>query len=380
MARIERRGENYTTRISLTDPLTGTRRQQRITARTKRGLEAEIARVRAEFQRGTWVEPGTTTLLSWMETWHATYKGSPASRYKRGVHVRKHIGADTIGAIPLSRLRYAHLQDWIDRLEATLAPNTVRGIVTTLGMALSHAVRRQIIATNPATGLDLAPAGPARWCVLDDEQARRVVTATRDDPWHAGWVLAVVLGLRRGELLALRWPNIDLDGCLLRVEQTATVDEDNRRRQIGPPKSAAGMRAIRLPSVCVDALRHQRARQNARRLAAGDVWTPSGAVLDSGLGAPWEESAAFRAFATLKRDLDLPPAMRLHDLRHTAATRMLHAGVPIPTVSKILGHANPAITMRVYSHVIAGMEERAATLIDGLFQSNSDRIVSAADG
>lgn len=369
MAKVQRTaGDKWSIRLSLTDPLTGRRIQRRVSARTKRLLDAEVARIRAEWHSGSWIEPDKTLVADWLTTWHSTYKAAPASRYKRGVHIRKHIAASDLGGIPLVRLRYTHCQDWVDgKVADGLAANTIRSMVTTLNMALAQAVRRQLIPSNPCTGLDLPGGASKRWVVLDETQARRLISDTRDDPFHALYVLAVTLGLRRGELLALRWADIDLAAGTLRVERTATVDEDNRRTIGDDAKTDASRRTIRLPAVCGDALRRQRARQNERRLAAGDIWRDTGAVFDSGLGEPWEESAIFRSFKAVKTTLGLPSAMRFHDLRHTAASHMLRAGVPVVTVSEILGHANAGVTLRLYSHIVEGMMQDAADLIDRLY-------------
>lgn len=377
----------YSIRLSLTDPLTGRRVQKRVSARTRRALDAEVAKIRTEWNSGSWIEPDKTTLAAWLATWLATYRESPASQHKRGGHIRNHIAgdpkrdvaADPIAAIPLVRLRYAHCQDWVDRLIVKgLAPNTIRSANATLSLALSQAVRRQLIASNPCSGVALPSAGTAAWCVLDDEQARRLVTATRDDPYHALWTLAVTLGIRRGELLVLTWATIDLTAGLLRIERTMSVDADGHRIIKDGAKSQTSRRSIRLPVVCIDALRRHRARQNARRLAAGDAWMDTGLVFDGGLGERLGETAFYTAFRTVKRELDLPDELRPHDLRHTAATLMLYAGVPIPTVASLLGHASPVTTMRVYAHVLRAMEDEAAGRIDTLFQAKRAGIVPAA--
>jgi integrase len=368
MPKIVHDEHGYHTRLSLTDSLTGRRVQRRVSAPTKRKLDNEVARIRAEWNSGAWIEPDKTTLLSWLETWHSTYRASSASRYTRGRHIRGHIQPDELAKIPITRLRYSHAQDFVDRLILRgLAPNSVRAIVTTLSMALAQAVRRQLIPANPCTGLQLPTTGAKRWTVLDESQARRVVDATRDDPLHALWTLAITLGIRRGELLALNWSDIDLTAATLRIERTMTVSEGGRRIVGDAPKRDSSRRVLQLPSVCLDALRRHRARQNERRLAAGEAWDDSGAVFDQGMGERLSAAVFYRKFDALKQTCELPASLRPHDFRHTAATLMLSAGVPIPTVAKILGHGSPAVTMSTYLHVIRAMEDQATTRIDALF-------------
>lgn len=380
MAKVTKTETGYSIRLSLTDPLTGRRVQRRVTARTKRLLDAEVARIRNEWASGSWIEPDKTTVGDWCRTWHATYKAAPASRYKRGRIIQQRIQGDDIGKIPITRLRYAQVQDWVDRMVMEgLAPTTIRSITSTLSMALTQAVRRQIIAANPCADLDLPSVGKRRWCVLDAEQARRIVTDTRDDPLHAAWVLAVTVGLRRGELMALEWKDIDLTTGVLRVERTVTLTAEGRRH-VGPDtKTESSRRTIRLPQVCIDALRRHRARQNERRLSAGDVWTDSGVVFDGGLGERYPFNGIATTFRAMKLTARLPDDLRIHDLRHSAITLMILAGVPIPAIAKLAGHSNPAVTMRTYAHQIRSMEDHAIDRIDDLFREKRDEKGTGTD-
>jgi integrase len=215
--------------------------------------------------------------------------------------------------------------------------------------------------------------------VLDEAQARRIVADERGEPLQVLWVLAVTLGLRRGELLALEWRDVDLNGSTLRVERTLTIDEQGRKQTKDGTKTESSRRTIRLPQVCIAALRKHRARQNERRLWAGDLWQDNGLVFDAGLGQPVPLATMYQDFRRLKQEHELPSEMRPHDLRHTAATLALHAGVPIPAVSNMLGHANAAITLGTYSHVVKEMEDRAADLIDRLFGEQSDNFVTGTN-
>ena len=121
-------------------------------------------------------------------------------------------------------------------------------------------------------------------------------------------------------------------------------------------------------------------RQIGRRLTAGELWQDTGAVFDANCGEHWFRITwLFTRFCRLRSRLELPATLRQHDLRHTAATYMLRQGIPIPTVSKILGHSNPAVTMRVYAHVLDDRELAASDLIDAMYLYDRDQILTSAD-
>jgi integrase len=367
MPRIERRGDRWTARISLTDPDTGTRTQRRITARTKREVEDQILEIQADHRRGTYVEPDATLLGDYLDDWLTRWRGSDATRYMRTWAIAR-IKAAPLGQMPVGRVRLKHVQQFVDGLVAGGdVRSTIENTLIPLNMAMRRAVRLGLVAAHPVQGVELPPAAPRRWTILDEAQAHQLIEATHDDRYHGLWVLAVTLGLRRGELLGLRWGDLDLERGVLRVARSVTRDAKGRPVVGTATKTTAGTREIILPQLCREALRRQRVMQLERRMAAGEAWTDSGAVFDSGLGKHIVSPTRLRArWVQLRAELDLPE-MRIHDLRHTAATHMIRAGIPIPVVAKILGHANPAITMRVYAHVVAAMEQDAADRIDALY-------------
>lgn len=207
--------------------------------------------------------------------------------------------------------------------------------------------------------------------VLDEDQARAFLRAARTDRLYALWVLALTTGLRRGELLGLCWQDLDLEGGRLTVRRALLVV--NGRYILSAPKTQSAYRTIALPGVAISALREWRTRQIEERLQAGAQWqstvSPSDPpelrelVFTSRRGAPAGVRSLRRAFMRILSAAGLPP-MRLHDLRHSAATLMLAGGVDARTASEVLGHSDPSITLGVYSHVVESMRRRAASVMD----------------
>lgn len=374
MARIEERSGSYTTRVSLTDPLTGLRVQKRVSARTKGELRALVRELENRNQQGRRINPERTSLSDWLDAWLAIYRQSPHSLANREQIVRLHLKPDAIAAIPLGLLTRAHVQAFIDRKVDSVAPSYLGGMLATLRTALEAAVRRGLIDTNPCTSLERPARHKPPWTVLSDTQARAFMASLAGELHPAFWVLAVVLGIRRGELLALRWDDVDLKRGTLTIRRTMSrrLDPDNPERRVWYiaeiPKSTAANRTLRLPRVCLDAMQDHRRRWVERRLAFGDSWSADDAVFDSGAGAHhrdpnWPDNTMrrFRALGIV------PVKMRVHDLRHTAASHLLRHGIPVVTVAEMLGHANPSITLATYSHVIEGMQEDAVAVIDAQY-------------
>ena len=213
---------------------------------------------------------------------------------------------------------------------------------------------------------------------LDVDEACRLLAAAKDDRLYALWAVVIGVGLRRGEALALRWQDVDLDEGWLRVEQT--LQRVGRSLQFGTPKTALSNRKIPLPAVCVSALRAHQARQARERAALGSAWTESGLVFPTTIGTPMEPG-------NLRRDLRAVCSraevgghwvsegtdssgrprkrwvqrLRIHDLRHTCASLLLAQGVSARVVMEILGHSRISLTMNTYTHVLPVLYDEAAT-------------------
>ena len=164
--------------------------------------------------------------------------------------------------------------------------------------------------------------------------------------------------MRRGELLGLRWSDVDLDGGALSVQQTRIRGEGGRL-VYGSPKTAKGRRRISLAGSTVASLRAHRARQAAERILAGSLWKDADLVFCGPTGEPLDPDSLSQSFERLAAKANLP-RLRFHDIRHTAATLLLGAGVHPKVVSELLGHATIAITLDTYSHVLPGLGEDAA--------------------
>jgi integrase len=239
---------------------------------------------------------------------------------------------------------------------------------------LDYATKRRIIAANPMYAIDAPTVRRPPSTILTVPQIQRFLTVAANDCYNPLWLLLVQTGMRRGEALGVRWSDIDLVKGRLQVRQA--VEELNNKPHITTPKTKAALRTITLFPESIAALKAHKARQNAIRLAAGDAWrdldlvfaTRTGRPLDprhvlhqlrdiqreaNGLPRINKHPERMRGNAAAQEEVDDPlPYFRIHDLRHTHATHLLQEGWPVITVSRRLGHANPAITLAIYAHAI----------------------------
>jgi integrase len=198
---------------------------------------------------------------------------------------------------------------------------------------------------------------------LTSEQARALTDASVDDRLSALWVTALGTGMRQGELLGLRWEDVDLEAGTLRVRHTlARVDG---RLTLLEPKTERSRRTIALPEVVVVALRAHRTRQLMERLVAGSRWVETGHVFATTIGTPIEAAAVTRAFARALARAGLPKS-RFHDLRHAAATFALSQGYGLEDVKQLLGHSSIVLTSNTYGHVLEQRQREVARGMDAV--------------
>jgi integrase len=176
-------------------------------------------------------------------------------------------------------------------------------------------------------------------------------------------VTAIALGLRKGELLALRWADVDLEAGTLAVRNTIHGTE------LARPKTERGRRTLVMPRMVVETLRAHRRRQIEERLAAGARWHDEGYVFASSIGTPFEQRNVTRLFHAALARTGIP-RQRFHDLRHACATLLLERGEDLAVVSRLLGHANISTTADVYAHITRGMHQRAADRMDAILTSS----------
>jgi integrase len=339
-------------------------------ARTRAEVAQLLTQARHDLGIGLPLLDERQTVQQYLETWiemvKSQIRGSSSRRY--GDYVRVHL-IPGLGKIPLAKLSAQQVQLFYSRkLGEGLASTTVRHIHGVLHRALKDALRMGLVQRN-VTEMVRAPRRANREMVtLSEEQVRRLLDVVADDRFEALYVLAVTTGMREGELLGLRWQDVDLERATLQVRMS--VQETAGPYILAETKTTYSRRSTALTQAAVDALlRHRDAQAEERRLM-GEAWDSSlDLVFPNGFGGIMiPHNLAKRAFKRYLAKAGLPD-MRFHDLRHTAATVLLSRGVNVKVVSELLGHADVSITLRVYAHVLPHMQQSAVAAMEGMVRS-----------
>lgn len=344
----------------------GKRQRRTVYGRTRAEVAEKVRKLQTAIAQGTYIHDDRRTVADYLAWWLSdvipgTVKDRTADSYAQ--MVRLYI-SPAIGRVRLSQLAPVHVQQLMTDLERRgLAVSTRRRVRAVLRRALTYAGRFELVHRNAAAQTE-PPRGDDHRIddALTQDEARALLTAAQGHPLEAVVTVALSLGLRKGETLALRWDHVDLDAGTLTVAATL-----QRRTGHGlvetSPKSARSNRTLPLPATCVRALREQRARQAEQRLAAGPMWEGTGHVFTTATGNPLDPDNLNRSFRKLCAEAGIGHR-RFHALRHSAATLMLAQGVPLAVISNTLGHSSYAITADVYARVGRELQQQAADAMD----------------
>src|SRR5829696_4967302 len=366
---VTKRGDSWTAVVDLPlDPTTGKRRQKRVTARTKKEVELEVAKLIGKAQTG-FTDAGKVTVGEFLDNWlisvGPTLRPSTARRYRDVV--RLHITSQ-IGSLRLGRLTPSDVQRlYANRLEAGLSSTSVHHVHAILHRALDQSVKWGLLSRNVTDAVDPPRRQSPEMQVWSASDAAKVLVAANGDALEALWHLALTTGMRRGELLGLRWSDIDLNVGTLSVRRTLSRGSTSRLES-GEPKTIAGRRRVALPASTVERLRRHATKQKELWLAVGPGYADRDLVFATVNGTPIHPNTLSRAYAQLIERAGVP-RIRFHDLRHTSATLLLASGEHPKVVQERLGHASISETLDRYSHVSADMQQRAATRFDELLDT-----------
>jgi integrase len=336
-----------------------------ISGKTRKEVAEKLAKATADRDGGLVFDAGSLRLGEYLERWlydsvRDTVRQRTWERYEQIIRV--HL-TPALGKLKLKNLAPTHMRGlYREKLDSGLSPRTVNYIHTTLHKALKDAVADGLIPRNAASAVKAPRPKKKEIRPLSSEQARAFLEAARGDRFEALYVLAVHCGLRKGELLGLRWDDLDLEGRALSVRRT--LSESRSGHIFEPPKNGKG-RSVKLTSQAVEALRGHLQRQLAEIQKASSLYRDLCLVFPTRIGSPMSaQNLIGRSFKPLLKRAGLPHSVRLHDLRHTCATLLLVKGVHPKIVQELLGHATIAITLDTYSHVLPNMQSEAVSAME----------------
>jgi integrase len=315
-------------------------------AKNRGEVAKKLTKAIAERDSGLVFDAGNLTLGEYLDRWLGSVEGSlrPGAFRRYEEITRLHI-KPPLGKTKLDRVNPLQLQGlYKAKLDSGLSPRTVQIIHATLRRSLNQAVRWTLIPRNPAEFAEPPKGAPREMKALNEEQVKILLEAARGEKLEPLYLLAVTTGMRQGELLGLKWEDIDLESGMLRVRRTVFNGD------VQPPKTKKSRRNITLTDRVIEALSHH--PRNGGWVFCSETGTPLSC-----------HNLHNRSWRPLLRKAGLPQ-IRFHDLRHTCATLLLTKGVHPKVVQELLGHSSIAITLDTYSHVLPNMQSEAVRAME----------------
>ena len=354
---IRKRGNKYCIVIDIgPDPETGKRRQKWFSGyKTKKEAQADVAKKITELNEGTFVEPSKLTLkdylLEWLKVKEMTIDKSTFDYYED--IVLKHI-LPALGKIYLNKLNVIQIQQFYRNLTNTLSNGRILLIHRVLSNALNQAVAQKIIIENPAKFASKPKKEKTPIQIWTEEEVKQFLFHSQDSRYHIGYVIAITTGMRLGEVLGLRWQDVDFKNSTVTINQT--IGFDNKVKLTAKNKSSK--RTIPVPAKTIEALKKYRTQVNKEKLRLGSTYSDLDLINCNEVGEVLKR-CTFRAhFKKIIKKAGVKE-IRFHDVRHTHATLLLKQGVNPKIISERLGHTDISMTLRIYSHILPNMQKEA---------------------
>jgi len=349
------------------DPVTGKRQTRYVTVRgTKRDAQRELTALLAAVDNGTAVDPSRLTVAEHVRDWLRNADHLANKTRERYLALAEQQIIPHLGGVALQKLRPAHIADWHTTLLRSggndgrpLSARTAGHAHRVLHTALARAAQLELVGRNVASAVRPPKVDAEEIAILSADQIGEVLAKLAGHWLYPIASLALATGMRRGEICALRWG--DVDAASLRVERS--LEETAAGLRFKPPKTRHGWRTIGLPASAVEMLRAHRRDQLEQRLALG-----LGRLNDDDLvfaradASPLSPDNLSRDWRRAVLAFNLP-RVSFHALRHSHVSALIAAGLDVVTISRRIGHANPAVTLSVYAHAFAGANKDAAAAL-----------------
>jgi integrase len=366
---------------------TETGKLKRITfyGKTQKEVQQKLAKALGEISQGIFIEPTKISVGEWFDTWLKEYKQPPIIKLSTYVSYEMFIRAHLkpiLGCLLLKDLRPEHLQKFYNdkfrngRVDGKggLSAKTLHNLHNMIHEGLEQAVKNNLIMRNVSKATTLPKRSKKEIRVLTLAEQKKFMKALSKERLNTAFILCLGSGLRLGELLALKWEDVNLDDGIIKVRKTLnrlkTLDEGSSTKTkliFQDPKTEKGRRNIPIPENIITELKAHRARQRQEKIAFGGEFNELNLVFCSEAGTPLEPRSFIRKLHSIieKSSID---HTNVHALRHTFATRLLEANEHPKVVQEMLGHANIAMTLDTYSHVMPEVKKAAAQKLNALFE------------
>ncbi|WJE48936.1 site-specific integrase [Peribacillus frigoritolerans] len=351
------------------DPLTGKRTQKKKRGfNTKKEAEHALSEFLNDVRLGNYVEPDKMTLSDFIQDWLKEMKLNVAvSTYQNYISFNKcHINP-RLGHFRMQKIEPLIVQRFIYDLveETALSSNTIKKIIDMLKVVFRKAVSLKLVNENPVLNVTLPKRKNLEMTAWDTEQVEYFIQHSKKHRFYTVYLIALLTGMRKGEITGLRWKDIDFEQKIIYIRQI--YDINAKQFKVGA-KTSAGVRSIHIPDVLIEQLKKERLVVVGHKLKQGPNFNDYDLVVCTRYGNPLDSATLSKRLKAQAIKLGLP-TIRFHDLRHTHVTMLIKQNVNVKVISERVGHTSIQITLDKYSHVLPSMQKHVADELDNLFKS-----------
>jgi len=362
-----------------TNPQTGRPIRKTFYGDKRKDVARKMTKLKQKLFEGSYIKQSEIKLGDWLTRWNEGRKSQLAYNTYRAykVWIEKHI-KPKLGEVKLRELKARQIQDLLNKKldgesgkdNKGLSVNSVKHIYATIHTALNQAVKEQLINRNVADSVKPPKKQEEKKLqTWTKEEVKKFLAQAKDHKYYIIYFLAVNTGMRRGELLGLKWEDIDFNKNKIKVKRQ--VQRTDKGLIFKKPKSKAGYRIIPITKNIMKELKRQKIRQSEKKLGLGENFNALNLVCSNIVGNPVEPTKIYKYYKEISREAGLPE-IRFHDLRHTFASLFLETGGNIKTLQQILGHSSISVTMDTYSHVTDEMLNNAAQNIANMYKATGN--------
>nr|WP_251025966.1 site-specific integrase [Bacillus sp. ISL-47] len=334
--------------------------------KTKKEAQMALAEAINAVNKGSYIEPSTVLYKDYLEQWFKTKQNSIGVQTARVY--KDHLNGKIIpclGKVMLSKLTAIQIQTFINGLsQAGLRSSTVKKTFEIIRNSLEHAVDFEMIPKNPAKKVKLPKSNKKEMNIWNENEVNCFLEVAKKDPIYIVFILALTTGMRQGEILGVRWKDVDLEKGLINIQQTLSHDG---KTFLSGAKTKSSLRTINLSLATINHLKRRKRIVSKEKLSLGPEYQDFDLIACTQHGTPLNPANVRRSFNRLINLADVPK-IRFHDLRHTHATLLLSKGVNVKVISERLGHSDIKVTLETYSHVLPTMQEEAVKHLDEIIR------------
>ena len=349
-------------------------KRKEFTGKTQQEVKKKLEEYKKEMLLGTISSDDKITVSEWYHTWLFDYRIKdlkPKSFEKYEGIYRNYIKDSELGKIKLKDLRATHIQRYYNKLQNTKPISTIKGINTRLKPCLGEAEKQGYIQKNYCKMVTLPKDNNKKIIqVLSQQEQKQFIEAIKGHKLEMLFLVALGTGLRLGELLGLKWSDIDFNTGVLTVNRTLSRVKNQTTNKYEvieqSPKTKNSNRTIPIPNDILNKLKEHKKIQNKQRLLVGEGYINNNYVFADDIGKPIDDKKPGRNLKSTLAKLSIEP-IKFHALRHTYATRLFEANVPPKTVQVLMGHYDISITMDIYTHVMEDAKLEAVEKLNDIF-------------